>query len=36
MNGILERCETCGQIVDTSEIRYDETTNTTSCTNEEE
>jgi hypothetical protein len=35
MNGILERCETCGQIVDTSEIRYDEVTNTTSCTNDE-
>lgn len=31
MNGILERCETCGEIVDTSEIIYDAKTNTTRC-----
>lgn len=35
MNGILERCETCGTLVDTAEIRYDEATNTTSCTQED-
>lgn len=35
MNGILERCETCGTLVDTSEIVYDEDTNTTSCTQED-
>lgn len=35
MNGILERCETCGEIVDETEIRYDEKTNTTWCTQPE-
>lgn len=28
----LERCETCGEIVDETEIRYDAKTNTTWCT----
>lgn len=35
MNGILERCETCGTLVDTSEIVYDEATNTTTCGNDD-
>lgn len=28
----LERCETCGECVDETEIRYDAKTNTTWCT----
>lgn len=32
MNDFLERCETCGEIVDETEIRLDEATNTTWCT----
>ena len=31
MNDYLERCETCGEIVDETEIRYDATTDMTWC-----
>lgn len=31
MNDYLERCETCGEIVDVEEIRYDAETDTTWC-----
>lgn len=36
MNDFLERCETCGAIVDETEIRINDQTNTTTCTNCEE
>lgn len=32
MNDCIERCETCGECVDETEIRYDAATDMTWCT----